>query len=932
MQFNKVVSQNYKQLFSPSYFIRRLKSISNINLNSYLSALSFFRLRIRRPILSIRRKRPIIVKRSSLYNRVFKEKFCKKKYRSFLKLRYLLAKKASFISTKSGITKINSTFRRLRFLRRKEKPKYLLHLLKKKISFSAYKKSKRSFTSNLRPLSNNLILGSKLNFDNIYYLWLKILRINPLSQINPAVVAISLMINSPRKKEAAFFKKKLLPFSVFSRILGKKIIRAKLYQKGRRRINNDYFIYDLHRSRLFSFSLYSFLTKNYLYKKRKIFHRVVLNPIKKTINRKVGFQKMQKFNAKIIGTSTFKNRRKTYLGKRLSKLYLKLKIRSRKMKRKIPVKRYRVKKVFFRSNRITVKQRNFLLNPYLKFIYRKIKLRKIRRLKRSYFFIKRRRRFKLFLRRKKHKKKSLHRSSKIGYKFNKENLNFIRKTPSLKLTSLMGRRKRRFKRKFKFYNFLNRNLNKTSIALSKVDRKLFRKKRFSYYHGKRLFRKKLKHFNKKLSRAPVYVEKEFLIRLKPQKPYVSSESLGLNEIRPGTLHLFRRKASILNRILDDFIIARSSQYRLLINTFKLSKVRCNVNYTVSVRNYDYSRNLNRMMLCKVAKSFPILFSRQSLLAFVRDKVSLLRINSYILFSVYDKIPKDSLSLITYNGFLKNVFSSILYIKNILLSTEARYQDSITRTNMRAVMQQSNAKVYNRGVRSRITNRVKNLTSKIKLFIGTLSLYKPYSIVKLKKQSRRALRLQRLKLVAKKIKWRNLRIRFKKLGFIRKTQYYRYTKLRAPLLRNRSDVWVQPNATIHNFKSLLAKRGLLFKAENLVRLLIISVKFNKKLKKFKKNNEIRGNLLVWFLNRFRPMFGIKPRRKGSAIIQIPMLLTTKRSVSIGHRQFVRSVGKRPEYSVDKRILSELLSTVEKRSSTYKSLTEQLKLTYSNRVLL
>jgi ribosomal protein S7 len=141
-----------------------------------------------------------------------------------------------------------------------------------------------------------------------------------------------------------------------------------------------------------------------------------------------------------------------------------------------------------------------------------------------------------------------------------------------------------------------------------------------------------------------------------------------------------------------------------------------------------------------------------------------------------------------------------------------------------------------------------------------------------------------------------------------------------LLRRRKDIWLQPEFVMLNFKNLLIKRGLGARAEKLISSLLVLTKFKHKL-----------NFVNFFIEN-RPLFGTKPRRKGSLIQQIPMLLTSKRSISLSQRQFIRFATNRGERDLILRIYNEFINTNENRSSSSKALAEQYKSTFLNRVLL
>lgn len=933
MQYNKVVSQKYKKLFS-SYFIRRTRLAGKVNLNAYLSAVTYFRLVVRNSILSIRRKRPTIVRRSSFYSRVIGEELYKLRFLKLLKLRNLLKNRIVVYRHSNKNYNVNSltTLVYTSKLKRLNKLSFkLIKKISKKLRFSTYKRISRSFI-----VSNPLnLLNLKLNHlskNYTYIMWLNLLRVKTYSESKLLSILSALRSTVKRKVKQNFSVKKFLLFSSFSRILGKRIRRVKLYVKRSRILNNNYFLYDLHRSRLFSNSFYPFLIKNYFYKKKLSLRVNNQRFSKRKILYKGGFYRAQNFNARLTGNSTFKIPKKFYITRNVSRLLLKMKsVKSRRIQLRIDRKRYRTRKFLSFFNRLSVKQPVFNGVPCLRIVSKKIRRRKIRRIKKRYLDIKRKRRFKFFSRRKKHKKKTMGRRSRLSYRFKKIFSRYTKKNLPFKVMSLIGKKRRRLKRRIKFYQFSTRNLARSSVALSKVDRKLFRRRRFSHYYGRRFLIKNLRRYNRKLLRSRTYKDKKFSIKVNTKHSLSSIFINPTKNLSPLNKFYFRKVKGLFKRIVKELPLNNFSMIRLP-NLFSIRKIRTPLNCLVSNNNYSDSFNLRLVLPTKVRKFFPSLFKRESLISFVKEKVTLLQFKVQKMLFLYDKSIKDSVFLTTYNYLFRELFSSIFYIKHILLSTELKERESKTLSKINLDREAEKSYIFIRASKLKAPRILSSFRLKIKIFGGLFSLYRRYRITKVKMLSKRLVRSRRLRKFIRKIKLKKLKIRLKKLGFLRKTQFYKYMKLRSPILRNRSDIWIQPNVTIHNFRSLLAKRGLLFKTENLIRDLTLSIKFNKRLNKFKKGLEIHENLLIWFLNRFRPIFGVKPKRKGSAIVQTPMLLTSKRSISLGHRQFIKSFNKRPEYSIDKRILAEIVGTVEKRSSTYKNLTEQLKLTYANRVLL
>lgn len=146
--------------------------------------------------------------------------------------------------------------------------------------------------------------------------------------------------------------------------------------------------------------------------------------------------------------------------------------------------------------------------------------------------------------------------------------------------------------------------------------------------------------------------------------------------------------------------------------------------------------------------------------------------------------------------------------------------------------------------------------------------------------------------------------------------------------DKSDVWQTPTSLMRRFRGVLTRNGLSFKAERILRALYLRIKFSKDLEEYKKG---KSNLLFWYLARSKPIFGLKPNKRGNVTTYTPIVLNTRRATAKAQRDLVSNVKKRTESSLDEKLCNELIATLEKRSTTYKLLTKDTKKAFASRIL-
>jgi len=228
------VSQKYKIKFPQTLLIKRLRTNVVVNMNEYLSALSFFKLLVRKPIISIRRKRPVIIRRSSFYIRTLREvvsvnKPIKQQIINLM-LRRTRSKKLNRVFRNVSIKNVDFISRRL-FCKFRRK-------LKKKLIFNNYKKSSNKSLSLIYPTNISAFLNSNLSYLKTYNIWKKVIRL--LENLN--VFSILELIDRSNYVKSAKLLKKFSFMSAFSRIVGKKIRRARLYEKRSTALNRKFFL------------------------------------------------------------------------------------------------------------------------------------------------------------------------------------------------------------------------------------------------------------------------------------------------------------------------------------------------------------------------------------------------------------------------------------------------------------------------------------------------------------------------------------------------------------------------------------------------------------------------------------------------------------------------------------------------------------------
>lgn len=208
-----------------------------------------------------------------------------------------------------------------------------------------------------------------------------------------------------------------------------------------------------------------------------------------------------------------------------------------------------------------------------------------------------------------------------------------------------------------------------------------------------------------------------------------------------------------------------------------------------------------------------------------------------------------------------------------------------------------------------------------------------SVLKVFKTGIRRIKLKPRKRKSRRGKARYLRTKqLQKTGLLKKNMFdftgKRIFETRGYLTL--SGAWLTPETVASRFRGIFTKKGHSFKAENIFKALALRMKFDLRSAKIKKIKRVK-NLLIWFLSRFKPVFDLTPNKRGATTIFEPIVLNMRRATGKLYRALARNLKNRRESSVDKKLINELVSTIEKRSSTYKNLTNQSKITYASRVL-
>ena len=394
------------------------------------------------------------------------------------------------------------------------------------------------------------------------------------------------------------------------------------------------------------------------------------------------------------------------------------------------------------------------------------------------------------------------------------------------------------------------------------------------------------------------------------------------------------------------------QYYLTSSPIKSSKKIYKRKHVFLIKNFVRTSFFNRLISRKIRKLnkkvnkkykkykflYKILYKKFSLRRRTSKKLYILNKNTGMLsFPILKHIPLKSFNLLLFLkpksviSFFKERFSHMIrffkqfrFIDTVffsrvikLLSLSIKRLQIIQKKNLKFNLKIEQFKNFKDDLYVR-KNTILSSLSFLSHFIGVLKkplIYKKTPRISMVPKLRR--RLTRAYISERRRKLRAI-------GLLKQSLLAKQKRRKIDsLLRRRKDVWLQRESIMLNFKNLLIKNGLGVKAERLVSNLLKLTKFKRARRKI--------NFVKLFLYR-RPLFGSKPRRKGSMIQQIPMLLTSKRSISQGQRQLLKFAASRSERTLISRVYNECISTMQNRSSSSKALAEQYRSTFLNRVLL
>lgn len=902
----------YNRNFTRRLQIKQVRGgfLNRQKLKTYISAaLFFYSLNLKKRAVNLTRKNPKVVSKSNFYSRLvssnIKYSLDLLKVRKLIKFKKLRKQKQylkigpvfwsptlfNFHNLKQSLTvKRNKSY--TLFQRTTNKLKNLI--LRSLPVNKKFNKLTRFANTDLISF-NNL----DINYFSAYIVWLNYVRLN-LNIKNNFYTKLYQLYIKPLKFRRL---KKKFKFTKFLKLRGKKTHKLLLKSK-------DLFFYDLHRSRAVrSLKVYkplkskkSQLTRyNYIYfynsRKNKRFYT---------------FEKYTSFKSWKTISAVLKKKRSFFLRRNRYQLKFNLKRKFYRFKKK------RAK--FSRFRRLTVKRK---FKRGLRFIPKLLKLRKVKIFLKPFLKLRRHKKSKRALRRKR-VKLLRKRNKKLFLKIYRRK---IRKLWGIKVV----KRANPFKKVTISKNIYRAtSLKRTKSTLRKADRKPFKFKKWrSYRVQRRLLRfkkvwegyfrlqeikKNQKQIDFKIFKNKQKSSRKFSIKysrrqllkfLKISKKVSESNLIDFNMFNSSVLN---NKNSINLLKVSDRLLKR---FIFIKNKDRLTKIKLTLlPRKISRKLYQSVKPV--IIVKKELSKFLTVFENHNLYNIFNDKLTLLENklkNIKIGTTYYSLLIQNPIRL-----FLKGLTFIRFYLEKIKTNIENLRLQSLLSTKKQ---------LYNLKVDSEIAKKQKIVNRKnFKKFILKISGLNPKpKIKKVKKLYPR----KNPKFITKLSRRRE-----KRLGFIKRHQF-RYLKSRSRIFRERTDIWLQPLMVVNNFKNLLIKKGHSFSAEKTVNNLELIVKFNQKTKRLKKDLDI-DSILPWFLSRFRPIFGVKPRRRGSAIIQIPMLLNSKRSASTGHREFIRLTNKRQERRLEDRLLNELIGTIENRSSTHKALTENLKLTFSNRVLL
>jgi len=304
-------------------------------------------------------------------------------------------------------------------------------------------------------------------------------------------------------------------------------------------------------------------------------------------------------------------------------------------------------------------------------------------------------------------------------------------------------RRRKNRHRFIFFNFADRNLRRTSFALSQVDRKLFKRRR-PHYYGKRLRLNNFRKSNRKIYRNRFRLSKKFRIA---ESKTTRSTVCFAEEF--SNLYKRRRYCRVFYRVSP---LLKAPDYihnftRTEEGLFK--RLRSKLTQLESRKNYEFL--INRVCSDSYSHSSRLFFSNTGLLTFVAKKIKLLKSYAYVIEYLFMKNKKSSAYLVVFSSLMKGVFGCIAYLRSIV----QKVSDNIKNTNkINSLFVNSNTKA---------SNLLKSFLLKIEVFSGISLVYMDSEeAINIKNNSRRRLTFRKK---LRQMRYRKRLLKFIKLGFI-----------------------------------------------------------------------------------------------------------------------------------------------------------------------